>query len=88
MAQCLLHSSHTFSQIGHMVVTSLTKSPRQVHLNNVAELAYEPGKSSVYHIPSKTFDGEKDGYIFKTGDVGLGYYYDDNLEMLKLDRLH
>jgi hypothetical protein len=59
-----------------------------VHLYNVAELAYEPEKSSVYYIPSKTSDGEKDGYIFKTGDVGLGYYYNDNLEFLKLDRLH
>ena len=58
-----------------------------MHFDNVAELAYELGQSSVYHIPSKTFDGEKNGYIFRTGDVGLGYYYNDNHEILKLVRL-
>jgi hypothetical protein len=60
-----------------------------VHLDDVAELAYKSRKSSVYHIPSKTFNVEKNGYIFEAGDVGLGgYYYDDNLEILNLDRLH
>ncbi len=51
--------------IGCMFVTTLTKSPRQVHLNNVAELAYEPVKPSVYHILSKTLDRYKDGCVLR-----------------------
>jgi hypothetical protein len=36
----------------------------------------------------KTFDGEKDGYVFMMGDVGLGYYYNDSPINLMLERLH
>jgi hypothetical protein len=39
--------------IGQMFVTELTKSLRPAHLDNDAELAYELGQSSVYHISSK-----------------------------------
>jgi hypothetical protein len=35
-------------------VTALTKSPRPVHLKDVAELEYELEQSLVYHIPSNT----------------------------------
>lgn len=27
-------------------------------------------------IPSNSFQGSKSGYVFKTGDEGLGYYID------------
>ena len=67
---------------GHMVVTVLTASPRMALLDDVTELA------PLYHILSKVFGGKKDGHAFKTGDVGWGCYYDDNLEILKLERLH
>ena len=41
--------------------------------------------SVIGHIShSKTFDGKKVGYIFRTDDVGLDY---GNLEILNLERL-
>ena len=27
-------------------------------------------------IPSDTFSGAKEGYVFKNGDMGIGYYID------------
>ncbi len=30
-------------------------------------------KSPLYHINSKPVDGEKDGYVFRMGEVGLGH---------------
>jgi len=30
-------------------------------------------------IPSDTFRGEKEGYVFKNGDMGIGYYIDNNV---------
>jgi hypothetical protein len=42
----------------------------------------------VYQIPSNAFNGKKDRYIFRSGDIGLDYYYNENLEILKLERLH
>ena len=72
-----------------MFVTALTESPipRPTHLSDVAELAFELRQCQVFHINSKTFDGEKDGHVFWTDDVGLGSYYNGNLEILKLERL-
>ena len=29
-------------------------------------------------IPSDTFRGAKEGYVFKNGDMGIGYYIDNN----------
>ena len=31
---------------------------------------------------------DTDGYVFRTGDVALYCYYDDNLDLSKLERLH
>ena len=28
----------------------------------------------MYYIPSKRFTGQRDGYVFKSGEHGLGYY--------------
>ena len=33
-------------------------------------------KETVEFIESKTFNGERKGYVFKTGDNGTGYYLD------------
>ena len=30
-------------------------------------------------IPSDTFRGAKEGYVFKNGNMGIGYYIDNNL---------
>ena len=30
-------------------------------------------------IPSDTFKGRKVGYVFKRGDMGIGYYIDNNI---------
>ena len=30
-------------------------------------------------IPSDTFRGAKEGYVFKNGDMGIGYYIDNNI---------
>jgi len=30
-------------------------------------------------IPSDTFRGAKEGYVFKNGDMGTGYYIDNNI---------
>jgi hypothetical protein len=30
-------------------------------------------------IPSDTFIGAKEGYVFKNGDLGIGYYIDNNI---------
>jgi hypothetical protein len=32
--------------------------------------------STASFIPSSKFAGKKDGYVFKTGESGLGYYRD------------
>lgn len=55
--------------------------------DNDTELPYESGQSPVFHIKSKTFDEKKNIYIFRTDNVDLSYYYDGNLEILKLERL-
>ncbi|CAM9456931.1 unnamed protein product [Choristocarpus tenellus] len=34
-------------------------------------------KSSAHYIAATTFEGERPGYVFKTGDEGLGYYRDN-----------
>jgi hypothetical protein len=57
-------------------------------LKDDAELEYEPEQSLMYHIPSNSFDAKKDGYIFLSGHVGLSYYHDESLEIMKLERLH
>jgi hypothetical protein len=75
------------SWISHMFVTGVTKSPRLVHLDDVVRLTYELGQCPVYHIPSKRFDGKKDGYVFRIVGVGLGYYYNDDQVNLLLERL-
>lgn len=33
-------------------------------------------KSDVRFIPSKTFTGRKNDFVFRNGDQGVGYYYD------------
>ena len=30
-------------------------------------------------IPSDTFRGAIEGYVFKNGDMGIGYYIDNNI---------
>ena len=33
-------------------------------------------------IPSETFRGAKEGYVFKNGNMGIGYYIDNNVQLL------
>ena len=33
-------------------------------------------------IPSDTFRGAKKGYVFKNGDMGIGYYIDNNIQLI------
>ena len=49
--------------------TEIDNKPKTV------ESVEEVGDKQEY-IPSKTFTGRKEGYVFKTGDNGLGYYLD------------
>lgn len=30
----------------------------------------------IKYIPRTSFNGKKDGYVFKNGSKGIGYYYD------------
>ena len=39
----------------------------------------DPSSSVLDFYPSDKFDGKMDGYVFKMGDNGLGYYIDQNL---------
>ena len=39
----------------------------------------DPPSSVLDFYPSDKFDGKMDGYVFKMGDNGLGYYIDQNL---------
>jgi hypothetical protein len=48
--------------IGCMLVTATTESSRPALHNDVVELV------PVYHIPSKTVDGEMDECVFMTGN--------------------
>ena len=44
--------------------------------NNVHEDRYKTNKLNFY--ASDKFDGKMDGYVFKMGDKGLGYYIDQD----------
>jgi len=44
---------------GCMFVTALTKSTRLAHLSDVAEFAYEPRQSPVFHINPKLLMGKR-----------------------------
>ena len=37
-------------------------------------------------IPSDTFKGAKKGYVFKNGDMGIGYYIDNNIQLLYMSK--
>jgi len=49
--------------------------PKQVTFDPVVETMDNQDNSSF--IPSETFTGEKNGYIFTLGDNGQGYYRDN-----------
>jgi len=34
-------------------------------------------EENIDFIPSDTFRGAKEGYVFKNGDMGIGYYIDN-----------
>lgn len=36
----------------------------------------KPKYESKLFIPSRQYTGSKPGYVFKTGNFGLGYYFD------------
>ena len=44
--------------------------------NNIDEDKHQSNKLNFY--ASDKFDGKMDGYVFKMGDKGLGYYIDKN----------
>ena len=41
--------------------------------DGVTELGYEPGQSPVFRIKSKTSDGKKNGYLFRTELVNRNF---------------
>lgn len=57
----------------NMDITSSTNS--SIDVNNTMEII-EGNENRYEFIPSQTFTGEMEGYVFKTGDEGLGYYQD------------
>jgi flagellar basal body-associated protein FliL len=68
--------------IGAYVVYYYTKPNNiqneiQESLNARQPIYYLPEDNIIENfIPSNSFQGSKQGYVFKTGDDGLGYYVD------------
>ena len=58
------------------------------HINEVLDVAKEPDCEESEFIKVESFQGRKEGMVFKTGSWGLGYYPDvaiveDKLEVIK-----
>ena len=40
-----------------------------------------PNENKIHVLPMKQFDGEKTGYVFRSGKLGIGYYSDTYVEL-------
>jgi len=56
-----------YNQIGEKLLTTSSSAA-----------AVNAAKDKSTFIPLKAFDGRKEGFVFKTGNLGLGYYLDDS----------
>ena len=68
----LLVLFYMYSNKSHEGITNIG-SPKDENKSDVSE---EDNES---FIPSKSFIGEKSGYVFKNDNEGLGYYKDNTL---------
>ena len=57
--------------LGIIVFLLMKKSCKHIETKDASPVHAEQD-----YIPASNFSGSKPGYVFKTGDMGLGYYLD------------
>ena len=55
---------------------SINLNKKKVIINEDANKVLEFDKEKINFIQSDTFNGVKEGYVFKTNNLGTGYYLD------------
>jgi len=66
---------------GDMLPTRRSSIESRVPIADQTDGAYDKGVDEGEYIPSSHFDGRKEGFTFKTGPRGLGYYSDHHVAL-------
>jgi hypothetical protein len=59
-----------------IIILATLVQQKDLHLKQSRSLAQSLAEPTADYIESKTFQGKKEGYLFKKGGKGQGYYTD------------
>jgi hypothetical protein len=60
----------------YLLKTEYNLNESKENNTNPTESIYSEKILNIDFVPSNEFLGQKEGFVFKTGEYGLGYYYD------------